>query len=158
MKENRYEIVETFNKFWNLRTKLYTIEGRKLPMPIGSSFIFYFGLLFVIRLLLDKIPIIKKVFELAYLNNVFMTYVAVPTIGAYLLDHIKLDGKLPYIYFLDLLMFAISPKRYEQFRPVVIPKSEKLSLKVKYRIESLTNIMLKCKINYKKYRHAYEYI
>lgn len=158
MSEERFERIETHHNFWDLETILYSIEGRALPIPIGGPLLFYSGCVISIIIFVSKVPGLNKILELPYIENPIIKYLGIPLVSGYLLDHIKLDGKAPYIYILDLIKFMISAKRYEHYKKVEVPKSKKIKKTVKYRVEEKTSVILKEKIDKKKYRYMYEYI
>jgi hypothetical protein len=158
MSEERFERIETHHNFWNLKTTLYSIEGKVLPIPISSTSVFYYGCIFMLVILISKVPGLKLILELPYIENPMIKYIGIPVFLGYFLEHIKLDGKAPYIYLLDLIRFSISPKVFEQFKEIKIPKSKKINKKVKFRVEEKTSIMLKGKIDKKKYRYMHEYL
>lgn len=158
MQEERYERINTYNYFWSMKTTLYSIEGYMLPIPVGSSLMFYFGILVLFTYVLNKIPIINLIYRLPYISNPIISYLCVPLVAAYFLDHIKLDGKAPYIYLFDLIKFMISPKKYDGFKPLKIEKGMKINKKLKFRKEKVINMVEKQKINKKAYRYSHEYL
>lgn len=158
MSDERFERINTYHYFWNLKTMIYSIEGKALPVPIGGPFIFYYGVILVLVIILAKIPLINLIFTLPYIKEPFLMYGGLPLTAAYFLDHVKLDGKSPHIYLLDMARFLINPKVYEHFREIKIEKSKKVKHIIKYRVEEIISIMLKEKVDKKKYRHMHEYL
>lgn len=158
MIEERFERINTHHNFWNLKTTLYSIEGKVLPIPISSTSVFYYGCIFILVILISKVPGLNLILELPYIENPMVKYIGVPIFIGYFLEHIKLDGKAPYIYLLDIIRFSMGPKVFEHFREVKVPKSKKVEKIVKYKIEEKTSIILKEKVDRKKYRYMHEYL
>lgn len=158
MSNERFERINTYHNFWNLKTTLYSIEGKVLPIPIGSTLIFYYGFILAVIIIIGKIPLVNMIFMLPYIENPLFRYIGLPVVMGYFLEHIKLDGKAPYIYALDLIRFIIKPKVYEGYTEVKVPRSKKINETLKYRVEEKTSIMLKEKIEIKKFRYMHEYV
>jgi len=111
--EQEREILRTYNRIWDAPFKIYSIDKMKLIVPISpwDAIYYLFGVLLMVLL------------DFVYPGNiVFMyKYIVVPVLLRFLLVKFKLDGKRPHSFFLGMVIYFITNKRKEYFRPVRTP-------------------------------------
>jgi hypothetical protein len=157
---NRIEI-NTYPEFWKIEMSITSIEGRSIPFELTLKKIFYFVVTFLFMVLLLKLPLLNKLIGVKYIGHPFFLFVVLPGIMTHYLNRQKIDGKQPYIYFIDMVVFLLSAKEFEFFRPV--SKSEVIkgsSIKIYFRVEELiSTFSFKGKeLDKKVYRHSYNYL
>lgn len=112
MEERKEVILRTYKNVWKFEREIYSIEGIKLLLPVKPNEVLYFIISVVIAIFLVKlIPFMDKV-------NFVVKYGLVPLGIMKFLTKQKLDGKLPHKFFLDYIIYKLSPKRLEGFRSV----------------------------------------
>lgn len=110
MEENKdYVILRTYNSVWYFEHKIYSIENIKLLFPVNPDEVLYFAVSVGITMLLlkvlpflDRIPFVIKYGAIPYGLMKFFTKQ-------------KLDGKLPHKFFIDYVIFVLSPKKSARF-------------------------------------------
>ena len=109
MDENR-EILRTYTDIWNVPFKVYSIDNMKLIVPISPYDVIYYmvGLLFAVAV------------DYIYPGTILFMYkfIVIPLLIRFLLTRVKLDGKRPHKFFFGMLMYKLTNKRQEFFRPV----------------------------------------
>lgn len=107
--ENR-EILRTYTDIWNVPFKVYSIDNMKLIVPISPYDVIYYlvGLLFAVAV------------DYIYPGTILFMYkfIIIPLLIRFLLTRVKLDGKRPHKFFFGMLMYKLTNKRQEFFRPV----------------------------------------
>lgn len=120
-------ILRSYKKMNSIEKKIYTIQNFKLPMPVNLNAAVYFIIVVLIIMLLSKIvpflgllpPVIK--------------FILIPYFLAQYMRQKKLDGKKPWKYFFDYIIFMANKKNtYERFKKVEILKEIKFA-NPKYR-------------------------
>ena len=139
-------ILRTYNSVWKGERKLYSIEGIKLLFPVTMNEILYFVLSIGISILLVKIvPFYNKL-------HIFIKFGAVPFALMKFFTKQKLDGKLPHKFFIDYILYLVSPKKYIRFAPIEEINKAIFSSVIVYRIFKVvdkTEIVLN-KVNKKR--------
>lgn len=131
MKEKLY--FETFHEFWGIEPTIYSLAGFRLPVAIVLTELIYLGAGFVFMVVLSKIPILNLIQKLPGLNEPAIYYIAAPFMIMKVLGKIKIDGKKPYTYFGDMLMWLLSPKEYEGFKKVEKQMAKNIKCWIPYR-------------------------
>jgi hypothetical protein len=107
------EILRTYNRIWDAPFKIYSIDKMRLIVPISpwDAIYYLFGVL--IMLLLDCV----------YPGNIIFVYkfIIAPVLLRFLLVKFKLDGKKPHSFFLGMIIYFITNRRKEYFRPIRTP-------------------------------------
>ncbi|MBN2794475.1 MAG: hypothetical protein JXR88_03645 [Clostridia bacterium] len=157
---NRVEI-NTYPEFWKIEMSITSIEGHQLPFSITMKKIFYFVITFALISFFMKIPGMHYLHKVKLIGDPAFIYLGVPGIATYYLNKQRIDGKQPYLYFIDMAVFLMTSKEYEYFKPV--GKSEKYSLsklKMYFRVEEVMNIFefKNSKVDKKKFRYSHHYI
>lgn len=111
--DRRNEVVlRTYKNVWRFEREIYSIEGIKLLLPVKPNEVLYFFISVAISILLVKIiPFLDRV-------NFVVKHGAIPFGIMKFLTKQKLDGKLPHKFFLDYIIYKLSPKKLERFKPV----------------------------------------
>lgn len=118
MEERKEVILRTYKNVWKFEREIYSIEGIKLLLPVKPNEVLYFLISVVITIVIVRlIPFIDRI-------NFVVKYGFLPYGIMKFLTKQKLDGKLPHKFFLDFLIFKLSPRQLERFRPVVIQKKK----------------------------------
>lgn len=153
-------IIKTYKAFWDVELSITNIEGHQLPFAFTGKKIFYFIVSLIILNLLVKIPGIHLIRKISVLKNPLIFYTLLPLGMTYYLNRLKIDGKQPYIYVIDMVVFLLSPKRYEFFKPIKKMKSIVIKETIRYRIEDVVNIFefKESEESKKKYRFFYKYV
>ena len=109
MDENR-EILRTYNNIWDAPFKVYSIDNMKLIVPISPYDVIYYlvGLLFAVAI------------DYIYPGTILFMYkfIVIPLLIRFLLAKVKLDGKKPHKFFYGMLIYKLTNKRREFFKPV----------------------------------------
>src|SRR5690554_6892224 len=112
MEEKNYVILRTYKNVWKFERQIYSIEGIKLLFPVRPNELLYFiislistGLMLRFFSFMQKLPWIFK-------------YVGIPYGMMKFLTKQKLDGKLPHKFFLDYIVYKLSPKEFVRFKAV----------------------------------------
>jgi len=157
---NRIEI-NTYPEFWNIEMTISSIEGHQIPFELTLKKIFYFAVTFLFMVIFMRLPGIGMLHSVKLIGHPAFLYLALPGFITQYLNKQKIDGKQPYIYVIDMVVFLLSPKEYEYFRPVKKSEQFKLStVKIYFRVEKLISSfsLKKEKLDKKLYRHAYNYL
>lgn len=134
MDERKEVILRTYKNVWKFEREIYSVEGIKLLLPVKPNEVLYFLISVVITILLVKlIPFLDRV-------NVVVKFGLIPYGIMKFLTKQKLDGKLPHKFFLDFVIYKLSPKKLERFRPVEEKKKLiRFSTQVVYRLTAFFN-------------------
>ncbi len=157
---NRIEI-NTYPEFWNIEMTISSIEGHQIPFSLTLKKIFYFAITFMFISLFMKIPGMHLLMKVKVIGNPAFIYLGMPGMATYYLNKQKIDGKQPYIYVIDMVVFLLSTKEYEYFRPISKQVNYKVSnLKVYFRVEEVVDAFEfgKNELNKNKYRLKYKYL
>ena len=112
MDERKEVILRTYKNVWKFEREIYSIEGIKLLLPVKPNEVLYFIISVVISMFLVKlIPFMDRV-------NFVVKYGLIPFGIMKFLTKQKLDGKLPHKFFIDFIIYKLSPKKLERFRPI----------------------------------------
>ncbi len=105
-------ILRTYKNVWKFEREIHSIEGIKLLLPVKPTEVLYFTISIIISIILVKlIPPLGNV-------NFVVKHGAIPYGIMKFLTKQKLDGKYPHKFFLDFIVYKLSPKKLERFRPV----------------------------------------
>lgn len=158
MDDDRIE-VKTYREFWHAELTITNIEGHQIPMALTVKKIFYFLFTALIFHYLVKIPGISLILKIEVLANPLVFYSLLPGIATYYLNKLKIDGKQPYIYIIDMVVFLLTPKRYEFFKVVKIPISQVIKETIRYRCEVIISIFeFDKEKSLKDYQYCHKYI
>lgn len=110
-------MLRSYNKINVVEKKIYAIQNLKLPLPINLYAASYFIVISSIIFLLGKvIPFIQGIPQIV---RMFI----IPFIITKYFRQKKLDGKKPYKFIIDWILFMFNKKNeYERFEIVEIPK------------------------------------
>lgn len=126
--EEREEIIlRTYNTVWKIDRKIYSIEGIKLLFPVSPNEALYFAISMALSMLFIKvIPFYSNL-------HAVIKFILVPYGLMKFFTKLKLDGKLPHKFFVDYIVYLISPKKYARFAPIDEYKILKFSTPVVFR-------------------------
>lgn len=97
---------------WKFDRQIFSIEGIKLLFPIKPKELLYFIVsLITTGLLVKYVP---------FMNQIpwVVKYLAMPYGMMKFLTKQKLDGKLPHKFFIDYMIYKLSPKEFVRFKAV----------------------------------------
>lgn len=157
---NRIEI-NTYPEFWNIEMTISSIEGHQIPFSLTLKKIFYFAITFMLMALLMNVPGMHLIRKIKVIGNPAFLYLGLPGMATYYLNKQKIDGKQPYIYVIDMVVFLLSTKEFEYFRPISKGVKYNLSkLKVYFRVEEIVGAfeLGKTVLDKKMYRMSYKYL
>ncbi|KAB3535642.1 conjugal transfer protein [Alkaliphilus pronyensis] len=134
MSERKEVILRTYKNVWKFEREVYSVEGIKLLIPVKPNEVLYFIVSVIITFLLVKfIPFMNRI-------PFFLRAIAIPYGIMKFLTKQKLDGKLPHKFFIDFIIYKLSPKKYEKFRPVEeLRNNIKLTTTTAFRITAFFN-------------------
>lgn len=115
--------LRSYNKINSIEKKIYTIQNYKLPIPVNIYATIYFCVIVLIIFFVGKIiPFISFVPPM-------LKYIIFPYFLAKYLRQKKLDGKKPYKYLIDYIIFRFNRKiAYERFKKVELPRQIKFDM------------------------------
>lgn len=123
-------ILRTYSKFWSLETMLYHIEGWKLLFPLSPKVVGYYATGELLVILINNIPVLNLIRKVPYLGHPFVYFIILPVGIMKLLSTIKIEGKQPYKYFIDMFRFQVLlPKNYEYLQPIRTKRKVVIKLK-----------------------------
>lgn len=113
-------ILRSYNKINNIEKKIYTIQNFKLPIPVNIYATLYYAVVVIIIFCIGRIiPV------LSFLPPM-LRYLLLPYFISKYLRQKKLDGKKPWKYFIDYVIFIFNRKIvYERFKKVEMPRQIK---------------------------------
>lgn len=157
--EDNFLRIRTYKEFWRVELSITNIEGHQLPVAITTKKLFYFVVTALLLSLIVKIPGIHLIRRMGFFKNPVIFYTLIPTAATYYLNRKRIDGKQPYIYLVDMVVFLFSPKRYEFFKPVKLPKTLTIKETIRFRVEEVVSIFefKEDKAFKKKHRLFYKY-
>ncbi len=111
---------------------LYHLEGWKLLFPISPKVVGYYAIGELIVVVVNNIPLLNLIRKVPYLGHPVIYFILLPVGIMKLLSAVKIEGKQPYKYFVDIFKFLIfTPKEYEYLQPLRYKK------RVSYRIKKV---------------------
>lgn len=152
--------INTYKEFWRVELSITNIEGHQLPVAVTTKKLFYFLVSAFLLSIIAKIPGIHLIRKIGILDNPLVFYSVIPAAATYYLNKKKIDGKQPYVYLVDMVVFLLSPKRYEFFKVLKLKKPITIKETIRYRVEDVVSIFAfkEEKETKKKYRLLYKYI
>lgn len=151
--------IKTYREFWRTELTITNIEGHQIPMALTVKKIFYFIFTALFFHYLVKIPGIHLIRKISVLDNPLVFYSLVPGLATYYLNKLKIDGKQPYVYILDMVVFLFTPRRYEFFKVVKLAKPFIIKETIRFRVEEIIDIFeFDLKEQSKKNRLCHKYI
>lgn len=110
-------ILRSYNKINVVEKKIYAIQNLRLPMPINLYAASYFLVISAIIFVLGKvIPFIQ---EIPPIIRIFI----IPFVITKYFRQKKLDGKKPYKFVIDWIVFMFNKNNeYERFKVAEVPK------------------------------------
>lgn len=122
------KILRTYNSVWKVEKVLYGIQDIPLPIPMTYRQIGFFGGGVFIVWILNHFP------PLSLLDLDLIEYVFLPGLFAWFFTKQLLDGKAPHRFFLRVIQFHLSPRRYNRYKEVSENKKPyKYTSEVSYR-------------------------
>ena len=107
--DNNRETLRTYNNIWDVPFKVYSIDKMKLIVPINPWDAVYYLVGLLISVAADYIYPGKILF--------MYKFIVIPLLIRFVLARIKLDGKRPHKFFWGMLMYHMTNKKREFFRP-----------------------------------------
>lgn len=106
--------VYIYDSLWQIKRKLYGIEGLKFPVPVPYPVLFFFCAGLIIMF------VVTGMFGALNWNQFAVKYIFFPGLFAWFCTKIKLDGKAPHRFFLGLLRYVWMPKQLTRYKPVKV--------------------------------------
>ena len=105
--------LRSYNRINNIEKKIYTIQNFKLPLPVNIYATIYYSIVVIVVFCIEKlIPFLSFIPPM-------LKYVFVPYFIAKYLRQKKLDGKKPWKYLIDYIVYISSRNNaYERFKRV----------------------------------------
>jgi hypothetical protein len=110
MDDNKKEILRTYTSILNTPFKVYSIDNMKLMVPISP----YDAIYYLVGLLIIAAA------DYVYPGNIKFMYkfIVFPLLIRFVLTKVKLDGKKPHKFFFGMLIYVLTNKKREFFRPI----------------------------------------
>jgi len=115
-------VLRSYNRINSIEKKIYTIQNFKLPMSVNLNAAGYFFIVVLIIVFISQIfPFLESVPPI-------LKYILSPYFIAQYMRQKKLDGKKPWKYFIDYVIFYLNRNNeYERFKRVKIPRKIKFN-------------------------------
>ena len=108
--DDKKEVLRTYTKIWQTPFKVYSIDNMKLMVPISPYDVIYYivGLLIVAAA------------DYLYPGEIMFIYkfIVFPLLIRFALVKVKLDGKKPHKFFWGMLIYKLTNRKHEFFRPI----------------------------------------
>ena len=99
-------VIRSYPKVWDIESRIYSVLDLRLPAPVETRAVLYYGVVLLTVVLLQRI--------FPFLSGLpwAIRYAIIPGVAAWALMKKKLDGKAPHRFLFSLLVYLLHKGQY----------------------------------------------